>query len=185
MLAKCLPNPLLPASIMTLSSRHKCATSGFTLAEVICAAAILVLFVTAIFAVNQKVLASLRAQKETLAATQIFQERIEQLRYTAVSDIAGTNFADINWLKANIYNADTQSISTLGPSAAETVVLSVYPAPVGTAAQLTRTNGTVNTDSTGDPSIPSATLVRADLQLTWTSSSGRSRSEERRVGKEC
>ena len=160
---------------MTLSSRHKCATSGFTLAEVICAAAILVLFVSAIFAVNQKVLASLKAQKETLAATQIFQERIEQLRYNAASGIAGSNIADINWLKTNIYNADTQSISTLGPSAAETIVLSVYPVPVGTAAQLTRTNGTANTDSTGDPSIPSATLVRADLQLTWTSSSGRSR----------
>ena len=160
---------------MTLPSRHKCATSGFTLAEVVCAAALLVLFVSAIFAVNQKVLASLKAQKETLAATQIFQERIEQLRYNAASGIAGTNFADINWLKTNIYNADTQSISTLGPSAAETFVVSVYPVPVGTAAQLTRTNGTVNIDSSGDPSIPSANLVRVDLQLTWTSSSGRSR----------
>jgi type II secretory pathway pseudopilin PulG len=149
--------------------RHKWATSGFTMVEVLCSATILVLFVSAIFSVNQRVLASLKAQKETLAATQTFQERVEQLRSSAFS-----NTVDINWLGANIYNADAQSIGALGSSAKETVILSIYPTPDGTTSQLHRQNGTATVDSTS-ATVPAATLVRVDLQLTWTSSSGRSR----------
>jgi type II secretory pathway pseudopilin PulG len=156
---------------MTFTSQPKCATSGFTLIEVVCAATLLVLFVSAIFTVNQKVLASLKAQKETLTATQTFQERIEQLRCSAFS---GSNIFDINWLKDNIYNASTQSIGTLASSPVETITLSIYPPDGSTSSQLTRTNGTVNIDST-NASMLSATLVRVDLQLTWTSSNGRSR----------
>ena|ERR1700730_10954854 len=162
---------------MTFTSRHKCAASGFTLVEVVCAATLLVLFISAIFTVNQKVLASLKAQKETLAATQTFQERIEQIR----SSIDGSppqafsNITDINWLKANIYNADTQSIGTLAPSAAEIITLSIYPPDGSASSQLTRANGTVTIDS-NNANIPTvAKLVRMDFQLAWTSSNGRSR----------
>ena len=157
---------------MTFTSHPKCATSGFTLIEVVCAATLLVLFVAAIFTVNQKVLASLKAQKETLTATQTFQERIEQLRCSAFS---GSNIFDINWLKDNIYNADTQSIGTLVGSPVETITLSIYPPDGSASSQITRTNGTVNIDSTNASIELSATLVRVDLQLTWTSSNGRSR----------
>ena len=163
------------ALFMTFTSRRKCATSGFTLVEVVCAATLLVLFVSAIFAVNQKVLGSLKGQKETLAATQTFQERIEQLRSNAYS-----NIADINWLKANIYNVDTQSIGTLGHSAVETIILSSYnlannPPEGASKSQLTRANGSATVDSTSTSIDSTTNLVRADLQLQWTSWSGRSR----------
>jgi hypothetical protein len=154
---------------MTFTSRHKCATSGFTLVEVVCAASLLVLFVSAIFAVNERVLGSLRGQKETLAATQTFQERVEQLRSSAFSQIG-----DINWLQAHIYNSDTQSIGALGSPAKETVILSIYPTPDGTTSQLHRQNGTATVDSTS-ATVPAATLVQVELQLTWKSWNGRSR----------
>jgi len=157
---------------MIFTLRHnRWATSGFTLVEVLCAATILVLFISAIFSVNQRVLASLKGQRETIAATQTFQERKEQLRSSPFS-----NIADINWLSTNIYNADAQSIAALGSSAKETVILSIYPTPDGTTSQLHRQNGTVTIDSTS-ATVPAATttLVQVELQLTWTSSSGRSR----------
>jgi prepilin-type N-terminal cleavage/methylation domain-containing protein len=74
---------------------------GFTLAEVCVAIVVVALFGLAVFATNQRLLLSLKAQRETTAASMMLQERMEKFRARAYSEIADKDFVKNNILTFN------------------------------------------------------------------------------------
>ncbi|HXA10222.1 MAG TPA: prepilin-type N-terminal cleavage/methylation domain-containing protein, partial [Chthoniobacterales bacterium] len=66
--------------------------TGFTLVEVLVALVICVFFGAAAFMTNSQLLAGLKSQRETAAATMLLQRRMEDLRANAWSDIATASF---------------------------------------------------------------------------------------------
>jgi prepilin-type N-terminal cleavage/methylation domain-containing protein len=68
-------------------SRHR--TAGFTLAEVLVTIAVTALFAVATYATNERLVFTLKSQKETTAVTTALQWRMEMLRGTSFSCITG------------------------------------------------------------------------------------------------
>jgi type II secretory pathway pseudopilin PulG len=151
---------------------------GFTLAEVLVAVSVCVLFGLATFQTNQRLLVALRAQKETTAAIMVLQERKESLRAMAFSEIATGDT-----LK-NVLNNPTGSETPLG-NLSEQITVSVdpndakYTSPSPTPTVLYR-----NAQSSGphkvteNTDLPNCDLLRVDILLTWTSTNGRQRSRQ-------
>ena len=141
---------------------------GFTFAEVMVTLGIVVLFLASAFLVHSRVLQNLRAQKETVAATQTLQERMEQIRSASFS-----NVADASYLQNNIFNADAQSIVGI-PGAVEEVTVSTYPSDGSTPTDMTRQNGALTVNTTNS-NLSNGDLIRVDLQLTWITFGSRNR----------
>ena len=80
---------------------RKNSTSGFTLAEVLIAVGVCVIFAVAAYATNERLLLSLKAQRETTAASMMLQERMEKFRARAYSEVADKDFVKNNILTFN------------------------------------------------------------------------------------
>jgi type II secretory pathway pseudopilin PulG len=149
--------------------------SAFTLAEVLIAITVCVMFGAAAFATNERLLIALKSQKETTAATMVLQQRMETFRSTAFSNIGTASY-----VQANIVANPTGSEAPLG-NLTETVTVGVYP-PDGSATNtivrdsshpagnITSTNSTLASKTSG--------LLRVDILLSWTSANGRTRSRQ-------
>src|ERR1700758_1216684 len=74
---------------------------GFTLAEVLIAIVVCVIFAVAAYATNERLLLSLKAQRETTAASMMLQERMEKFRANAYTQIADKDFVKNNILTFN------------------------------------------------------------------------------------
>lgn len=74
---------------------------GFTLAEVLVAVVVSVIFAVAAYATNERLMLSLRAQRETTAASMMLQERMEKFRARAYSEITDKDFVKNNILTFN------------------------------------------------------------------------------------
>src|SRR4051794_3631076 len=122
------PRRVAPAIARTLARQN-----GFTLVEVCTALVVCVLFGVAAFAANQRLLFALKSQKETTAATMVLQQRMEQLRATAFSNIATPA-----QVQASILANPTGSEAPLG-NLSETITVAIYP-PTGAATNVIRRN---------------------------------------------
>ena len=133
-------------------------------------------FFAAIFEVNGACLRYINATKENVAAIQGVQDRLEQLRSMAFTDL--TSAAKMTTtLTAPSNGADF----TLG-QVTETVTLVNYPSGTPTVT-FTRTPGAIVTPTaswSGGSSFPTTTtMVKANVRYTWTMTLGqRFRSEE-------
>ena len=76
-------------------------SAGFTLAEVLIAVVVCVIFAVAAYATNERLLLSLKAQRETTAASMMLQERMEKFRARAYSEITNKDFVKNNILTFN------------------------------------------------------------------------------------
>jgi hypothetical protein len=150
--------------------RRRRPVEAFTLVETGMATMMVATVVGALFLSNGRVLQMLRFQKETIAATHCFQERMEKIRGTPFTEIT-----DSNYLRNTLLATDPPSKSLLANSR-ETVTVSAYPpdAMVLSTAEVTRANGSATVNSS-NPDLVNGWLVRIDLELTWTSIDGRSR----------
>ena len=143
---------------------------GTTLSEALVGMVLLAEFFASIFELNAVCLRYIDATKESVAALQSVQDRMEMLRNLAFTDLTMTSA--IQTLMALPPNA-----APFGQKATETVKISAYPTANG-VTQLTRLpNGTVSSDSVatdlGDG------LVKVDVSVVWTMSLGaRSRTEQ-------
>jgi len=143
---------------------------GTTLSEALVGMVLLAAFFASIFELNAVCLRYIDATKESVAALQSVQDRMEMLRNLAFTDLTKTSA--IQTLMASPPNA-----APFGQKATETVKISAYPTANG-VTQLTRLpNGTVATDSVatdlGDA------LIKVDVSVAWTMSlGGRSRTEQ-------
>jgi type II secretory pathway pseudopilin PulG len=158
--------------------RRRSSESAFTLAEVLIAIAVCVMFGAAAFATNERLLIALKSQKETTAATMVLQQRMETFRATAFSNIGTASY-----VQANIVASPTGSEAPLG-NLTETVTVSKY---VGDPAVGSGTNTIVRDSSNPSGTITSTNgnlkgmtwgLLRVDILLSWTGANGRTRSRQ-------
>lgn len=169
---------------MKLSSANYLDFQAFTLAEVLVAIAVAVMFGIAAFATNERLLIALKSQKETTAASMMLQERMEKFRGFSYS-----NIADKNYVNTNIVQVKTTSEAPLG-NLNETITVSGYmntgggighyPSD-GTHANEWIRNSTYPNGNQVDTNTSLATdndLLKVDILLTWTSANGRTRTRD-------
>ncbi len=179
-------------------------SAGFTLGEVCVALLITAILCTGVFATNSRLLSALKNQKETTAVSMMLQERMEQFRTTSFSNVASKDYVKNTILtfspaaspspsptppQGGIYT--TYSEPPLG-SLKETVtvcgfVAAVAPSPAPSPQpsqdynQWTRDmsgDGQPHETNHNDNLATQYDLLKVDIQVTWTSSNGRTRKRE-------
>jgi Tfp pilus assembly protein PilV len=148
----------------------KLHVSGVTLPETLVAVVLLATFFASIFELNAICLRYIDATKESVAALQHVQDRVEILRNLAFTDLINTGA--VQTLMATPPNA-----ASFAAKATETVRISAYPTASG-VTQFTRTpGGTVTTDSVATDL--GKELVKVEVQVAWSMTlGGRSRTEQ-------
>jgi Tfp pilus assembly protein PilV len=152
---------LVKDSVQALKySRRITSASGFSLAEVSVATALVGLFVSALVLMGSNLLSVLRSTKENANASQLLQERVEQLRIGNWLQITDASLVASKFLAAD---ADSAGGFTLP---VETVTIEAYP-PNGTpAARIVRKNhNTVVV--VANPNLKNERMVRVDVNLSW------------------
>lgn len=178
--------------------------SGFTLGEVCVSLVLTALLCGAVFATNSRLLSALKNQKETTAVSMMLQERMEQFRTTSYSNVADKDYVKNNILTFNPAASPspsptppqggkyaTYSEPPLG-SLKETVTVSGYVAAVAPSPapsplpsqdfnQWTRDvsgDGAPHEQHHNDTLATQYDLLKVDIQVSWTSSNGRTRNRE-------
>lgn len=185
---------------MEITIRKSPASAGFSFVEVCIAIVVCVIFGAAAFATNQRLLVSLKTQKEETAASMMLQERMEAFRAVSYSKVA-----DPTYVMANILTYNPSPSPSPTPSAPPGGQYSTWSeGPLGSLKEtvtvsglLTTAGGTpVPTDSpnqwirdmtaTGVPVQQSSNttlannydLIKVDIQVNWNSANGRTRTRE-------
>jgi len=197
-------HPATPPPFTTDRESPRSRQAGFTLAEVAISIAVTAFFAAAVFATNSRLLSSLKNQKETTAVSMMLQERMEQFRSTSYSNVADKNYVLNNILTFNPAASPapsptppsggkytTYSEPPLG-SLKETVTVSGYvvavspspapsPSPAQDYNQWTRDmsgDGKPHEQNHDDNLATQYDLIKVDIQVSWTSSNGRTRNRE-------
>ena len=155
--------------------RRRQVEGGFGLVEAMVATFLVATVVGALFLSDSQILRMLRFQKETVAATQHFQERMEQIRSIGFSQVADAVYLTDPANK--IFGVDTKSEGSL-QSPLEKATISAYPdvSPLPTPIPIiiTRQDGTVTAQKNANLATQTS-LLRVDLEFTWNITSGRER----------
>lgn len=177
---------------MKILDKNKFKREAFTLAEVLIAAGVCVLFGAAAFATNERLLIALKSQKETTAASMFLQERMESFRALAYSSIASNQSGGSQSpTTADIVQTPTTSEAALG-TLKETVTVSGYlvaaspsPSPSSNPSQDynqwirdTTGNGQAQLQNQDNNLATQYNLLKVDILLNWTGVDGRSRSRD-------
>lgn len=184
---------------MRLLSDQPSSARGFTLAEVLIAIVVTVIFGVSVFATNARLMVFLKTQRETTAASMMLQERMEALRslsYTGLSSTSSSPSASPS-PSPPTYTADVVANTTISEaqlgggitgSLVETITVSGYQdtsgnIPPTTAAQnqwIRNSGSTTGSLQSGSSSTMASNydLLQVDIQLSWTSASGRTRKRE-------
>jgi prepilin-type N-terminal cleavage/methylation domain-containing protein len=169
----------------------KClGAKGFTLAEVMVAMAVVVLFGAAAFTTNQRLLVALKTQKETTAANMMLQARMETFRALSYSNVCDATYVSTNVVQVPPTAGNGVRVEEPLGLLTEQITVSGYLLdPQGTASthvnrwqrNATYPSGNaIDTNShlvmdASTPPVPQYDLVKVDILLTWTSTNGRGR----------
>ena len=145
---------------------------GFTVVEAAVAGAIIILFLSSLFALNSTVMRLLGAARDTASASQDLQQRVEQVRLANWSQIT-----DASWVQANLLGTPTDASTNL-PGLQETLTVTPYVTPSSVAPTVvpppftvTRTpTGTVTVTPSGyafSATMANQEMVQIDLTITW------------------
>lgn len=145
---------------------------GFTVVEAAVAGAIIILFLSSLFALNSTVMRLLGAARDTASASQDLQQRVEQVRLAN-----WTQITDPTWVQANLLGTPTDASTNL-PGLQETLTVTPYVSPSSAAPKtvpppfiITRTPaGTVTVSPPGYASsaaMANQEMVQIDLTITW------------------
>lgn len=131
--------------------------NGFTLIEAMMAAAMSALFLGSLFAINASSMQTIKMARESAAASQVLQQRIESMRIANWHQIT-----DADWIAANLLNADAPGSANL-KAISETLILAPYGSGTVGNTQLTRSGGSVaiNVRNT-------ALLIENAVKVVWT-----------------
>jgi hypothetical protein len=146
-------------------NRKRSRNSGAVIVEALAAAMIIGLFMGGLFEINALNVKTVRAGKETVAASLVLQERLDQLRnrtWASVSDAASLQ---------TLLAAQAASSTPLA-QLTEQITVAAYPvtAPAPTSVVVTRAaNGSTATVSS-NAALAKLPTVRADVTITWSSS---------------
>ena len=121
------------------------------------AAGVSALFLGSLFAINSSSMGTIKMARETAAASQVLQQRVESMRIANWHQIT-----DADWIKANLMNTSAPGSTDL-KSVSETLLLSPYGSANVGNTQLTRTGGfvVINSENT-------ALLTENAIKVTWT-----------------
>jgi prepilin-type N-terminal cleavage/methylation domain-containing protein len=147
-----------------LLGNQESARAGFTLPEIVVAAALVAVFFVSIFEVNGLCLRFISASKENVGATEAVHDRLEQLRNADFSTL--TTVSSMKSLLAQAANS-----SPLAKKAVETVTVSDYLSGSPTITYTRAANGTVSSVPT-TANFSSSTLVRIDVANQWPATFG-------------
>ena len=161
--------------------------AGATLVETLVAATIVAGFFVTIFEVNALCLRYIDASKESVAAVQGVQDRVEGLRNLAFSDLLSPTYMTSG--QPTPAPSGPRPVSLVYPSnssdlaarVTEQVTISAYPSG-SPSITYTRAPGTVTTPTTAPSPLPNftgVTLVKVNVRYTWNATLGhRAQSEE-------
>jgi prepilin-type N-terminal cleavage/methylation domain-containing protein len=140
------------------------AKAGFTLPEIVVAAALVAVFFCSIFEINALCLRYISASKENVGAIEAVHDRLERVRNADFTTI--TTVSSMKSLLGTPANS-----SPMAQRAVETVTVSDYPSGVPTITYTRGANGTVTSvPSTAD--FSNSTLVQVDLANQWPATFG-------------
>jgi len=161
------------------ANRSKRLQSGTTLAETLVAVALIGAFFATIFELSAVCLRYIDASKESIAALQGVQDRVEALRNLAFTDLTNATY-----LK-NLMATPANGSDFAKTKATEAVTLKAYntstipPSISVTGIQISRPAGAVVTPSIDLNSLaPSAAVVLVNVKYQWSMLGGRSGSEQ-------
>ena len=172
-----LPETVLSSCHVPARLRPRSAQAGFTVVEASVAGAIIILFLTSLFALNSTVMRLLGSAAETASASQNLQQRIEQVRLAN-----WTQITDPAWVQINLLGTQTDASVNL-PGLQETLTVTPYVSPSTSAVAakaaalppppftVTRSPaGAVTVSPAGYASsaaMASQEMVQVDLTLSW------------------
>ncbi len=110
--------------------------AAFTLMETTVAAALAAMFLASLFTMNMATMDTIRAAKESIAASQILQQRMESLRIANWHEVT-----DATWLHDNLLNVDVAGSTPL-KNLAEDLTLVAYGSATTGNIELARSGGT-------------------------------------------
>lgn len=99
------------------------------------AAGVASLFLGSLFAINTASMGTIKMARESAAASQVLQQRVESMRIANWHQVT-----DADWIQANLLNADAPGSVNL-KTMSETLTISPYGSGNVGNTQLTRTNG--------------------------------------------
>ncbi len=137
--------------------RASSSTTAFSLVETVIAAAIAASFLTSLFTMNMMTMGTIRSAKESIAASQILQQRLESMRIANWHQVT-----DAAWLRDNLLNSATPS-STQLKNLVETLTLVPYDSVNTGNTQVRRANGTASIVNQN-----SALLMEKAIKVIWT-----------------
>lgn len=156
-------------------SQIRASERGFTFIDLMAAVGIVALGFAGIFYANSQSLNMLRASKETVNASKVLQQRMEQMRTLNWAEITDTGSVQA------IYRTPADA-AVLLTNPVETVTISAFPPPGTPPAtiQVQRAaNGTVSQISDNPDLVDGYPAVRVDVRLTWKGTPhGRTRTRE-------
>ncbi len=160
-------------------SRRRRSQAAFTVLEASIAGAIIMLFLTSLFALNSNMMRLLGSASETANASQSLQQRVEQVRLSNWQQVS-----DPVWVSTNLFGTMTDASINL-PGLTETITVSPYYAPSSLAAAANPGSFTVTRISTGAVSISPAgfsstalgsqEMLQVDLVVSWPGWGARTR----------
>jgi hypothetical protein len=106
-----------------------------TLIEATMAAGVSALFLGSLFAMNTSAMSTIKMSRESAAASQVLQQRVESMRIANWH-----NITDADWVKNNLLNTDAAGSSGL-KGISETLTLIPYGSTTQGNTQLSRTRG--------------------------------------------
>jgi len=137
---------------------QRASSDGFSLVESSIAVGISVLFLSSVFTMNISAVDSIRGSKESVAASQVLQQRIESLRIANWQEITTAS-----WLATNSLNTSAAGSEVL-KNLSETLTLEPYGSANVGNTQLIR-------DSSGSTTIVSQNaglLTENAIKAIWT-----------------
>jgi hypothetical protein len=161
--------------------------TGSTLVETLVAATLVAAFFVTIFEVNAICLRYIDASKETVAAVQGVQDRVEGLRNLAFTDLTSPSYmmnpqpipSPSGPVPVSLYYPSNSS--DLAARVTESVTVSAYPSGSPSITYIRRPGAAVtpspSPNTSGD--FSTTTLVKLNVKYTWTATLGqRQQSEE-------
>ena len=153
-------------------------TAGVVLVEVMVALGLAAMTLAAVAAANSMCFGMVRAQRETIAASQLMNERLEQMRAGGWTQVtSGTALRD------QVLAVSSPLLSSLS-GVHETITVTTYPAVTPAASplrveRLADGSLTISSLPPGGLSLRNMLAVRVDLKVEWTSRQNkRARSRE-------
>ncbi len=141
----------MPAKLSPLSS-----IQGATLIETVIATGLVAVFLGSLFTMNTASMDTIQMAKQSAAASQVLQQRVESLRIANWHQVT-----DADWLKANLLNVATDSGAGL-QNLVETLTLVPYGSATVGNTVITR-NGT----SVTAVSVNNSLLLENAVKVVW------------------